>query len=303
MNDKISVIVPVYNLEKYLAKCLDSIISQSYPNIELICVDDASSDNSLDILNEYSKKYKQIKVVELKQNGIFSPRNEGLKYATGKYIGFVDCDDFIETQTYEKAYLMMKKHDADIVCWGANIVFDDLTEPNEFALKELNKAEFSGFKELNDGIISKTTFAIWNKLFKASIIYENNVLATQGLVFEDYEFFYKYISHCKNIYFIKENLYNYVQHSKSITSCLNNCDERYLNHIIIFEKIYNHYKKFSFLKSHEELLLYIFADAINAAYKSSTLKEHAKEKISHLISKLEVSKLEKYKEIYNKLLK
>lgn len=298
MNDKISVIIPVYNLEKYLAKCLDSIISQSYPNIEIICVDDASSDNSLNILNQYSKKYKQIKVIALEKNGIFSPRNEGLKYATGKYIGFVDCDDYIEVQTYEKAYLAMQKYNADIVCWGANIVFDDITQPNEFALKELNKAEFSGFKELNDGIISKSTFSIWNKLFKASIIYKNNVLATHGLIFEDYEFFYKYIAHCKNIYFIKENFYNYVQHSKSTTSTLNNADG-YLNYIKIFEQIYNYYKKFSLLKSHEDLLFYIFTDTINTVCKHHS-KDLVKENLSHLLPKLENKK---YEEIYNKLIK
>ncbi len=148
MNDKISVIVPVYNLEKYLSNCIDSIISQTYTNIEIIFVDDCSSDNSLNILNEYSKKYNQIKVISLEQHGVTSVRNEGLKHASGKYIGFVDCDDYIDPQTYEKAHLMMQEYNTDIVCWGANIVFEDRAEPNEFALKELNKVKFSGYKEL-----------------------------------------------------------------------------------------------------------------------------------------------------------
>lgn len=274
-------------------------ISPAYTNIEIICIDDCSTDNSLSILNEYSKKYNQIKVIALKQNGITSVRNEGLKHATGKYIGFVDCDDYIEPQTYEKALLMIQKYNADIVCWGTNIIFEDIKQENELELQEFHKMKFSGYKELNKEIIAKTTFTVWNKLFKANIIYENNVLSTNGLIFEYYEFFYKYIAHCKSIYFIKENLYNYIRHAKSTTSSLNNSDDRYLNYIKVFENIYNYYKQCSLLEKQQKLLSYIFYDITNIVYKCANSKDVVKEKLSCLISKLDNKE---YKEIYNTLI-
>ena len=98
---KISVIVPVYNVEQYLPQCLDSIINQTYKNLEIICVDDGSPDNSGKILDEYAKKDKRIKVIHQENQGVSVARNTGLDNATGKYIGFVDPDDWIEADYYE----------------------------------------------------------------------------------------------------------------------------------------------------------------------------------------------------------
>lgn len=194
---------------------------------------------------------------------------------------------------------MIQKYNADIVCWGTNIIFEDIKQENELELQEFHKMKFSGYKELNKEIIAKTTFTVWNKLFKANIIYENNVLYTNGLIFEDYEFFYKYIAHCKNIYFIKENLYNYIRHAKSTTSSLNNSDDRYLNYIKVFENIYNYYKQCSLLEKQQKLLSYIFYDITNIVYKCAKSKDVVKEKLSCLISKLDNKE---YKEIYDTII-
>ena len=99
---KISVIVPVYNVEKYLARCLDSIINQTLADIEIICINDGSTDNSLEILNDYAKKDSRIKIIDQTNAGLSCARNAGMQIAQGEYIGFVDSDDWIDLDFYEK---------------------------------------------------------------------------------------------------------------------------------------------------------------------------------------------------------
>ena len=104
MRDSISIIVPVYNVEKYLEKCIDSILNQSYQNLEIILIDDGSTDNSGSICDEYKKKDQRVQVIHQKNQGQSSARNAGLNIAKGSYIGFVDSDDWIEQNMYEKLY-------------------------------------------------------------------------------------------------------------------------------------------------------------------------------------------------------
>ena len=120
-NPKISVIVPVYNVERYLRKCLDSIIAQTFSDWECICVDDGSPDNSGKILDEYAAKDKRFVIIHKENGGVSSARNAGLDMARGEYITFCDSDDWIEKETYEVAYMNAKKNNADIVTWQYQI--------------------------------------------------------------------------------------------------------------------------------------------------------------------------------------
>lgn len=122
---KISVIIPVYNVENYLRECLDSIINQTFKDIEIICVDDCSTDNSLDILNEYAQKDNRIKVFEQKENsGQGAARNFGISIAQGEYITFVDPDDYIESTMYEKMYNQAKTLNSEIVMCDVQKFFE-----------------------------------------------------------------------------------------------------------------------------------------------------------------------------------
>ena len=113
-NNLISIIVPIYNVEKYLKKCIDSIINQTYKNLEIILVDDGSPDNCGKICDEYAKKDNRIKVIHKENGGVSSARNVGVENATGEYIGFVDSDDYIEKDMYEVLINNLKKENADI---------------------------------------------------------------------------------------------------------------------------------------------------------------------------------------------
>ena len=113
---KVSVIIPVYNVEPYLEKCLDSLINQTLKDIEIICINDCSTDNSLNILEQFKNKDERIKLINLKENkGAAAARNEGLKIAKGEYLGFVDPDDYVDLNFYEELYKKAKQDDADIV--------------------------------------------------------------------------------------------------------------------------------------------------------------------------------------------
>lgn len=118
MNDLISIIVPVYNVEKYLNKCIDSIINQTYKNIEIILVDDGSTDNSGKICDEYLLRDSRIKVIHKNNGGLSSARNEGINISSGEYIGFVDSDDWVEPNMYEEMYKKILYSNADIVDCG-----------------------------------------------------------------------------------------------------------------------------------------------------------------------------------------
>jgi Glycosyltransferases involved in cell wall biogenesis len=114
---KISVIIPVYNASKYLKRCLDSIKNQTYSNWEAICVDDGSTDNSLDILNEYASKDSRFKVIAKSNGGVSDARNVGMDNVTGDYVMYVDSDDFIHHQTMELACAFVKRDGSDIISW------------------------------------------------------------------------------------------------------------------------------------------------------------------------------------------
>ena len=239
---KISIIVPVYNVEKYLARCLDSILCQTFEDIEIICVNDGSKDNSLKILESYSEKDDRIKIVNKENGGLSSGRNEGLKYVTGDYVSFVDSDDWIESDTYELALSAMEKNNADFVSWGAKVVLDNDVNENSVSIisaKNYHNIRLIGYQKLNDNILSKATVTVWNKLFKTSIILDNKLTFPNGLLYEDNEFFYKYSIYCKSAYFIDKYLYNYFQRSNSIIGKMNGKQSmKVADYITIYENIY-----------------------------------------------------------------
>lgn len=127
---KISVIIPVYNTEKYLSRCLDSVLNQTFQDIEVVCINDGSTDNSLKILRQYAKKDKRIKLMSQENKGLSVTRNVGLKNISGKYVSFIDSDDYIDRNYYEWLIGLMEKNDADIVMAGMRTVNDGIISDN-----------------------------------------------------------------------------------------------------------------------------------------------------------------------------
>ncbi len=143
-NIKVSIIVPVYNVEKYLQSCMDSLVNQTLEDIEIICVNDGSTDNSLEILESYAKKDSRIKVFTIENSGNSIARNYGIKIAKGKYVGFVDSDDYINETMFEKLYNSCEQNDLDLAICKISL-FDDKTGEVNNNLSLLQFGYFQGF--------------------------------------------------------------------------------------------------------------------------------------------------------------
>lgn len=212
---KVSIIIPAFNTEKYLPKCLDSVVNQTLNDIEVICIDNNSTDNTLKIFNEYAEKDHRIKVISNNENkGAASSRNLGLDNASGEYVGFVDSDDFIELEMFEKLYDAAKAKDLDM-CMCKISIFEDGTDNFDddmwyFALNSFNQLEKDVFDHHDTkefmGEISVTPY---NKVYRKSVIDENNIRFPLGVLFEDEAFFYNTYLHSKRVSVLPETLYYY----------------------------------------------------------------------------------------------
>ena len=196
-NIKISLIIPVYNVEKYLKQCLESVINQTLQEIEIICVNDGSTDNSPKILKEYAQKYKRIKIINKENAGLGAARNTGIEHATGEYIGFIDSDDWVDTSMYEKLYKNAEVHNSDIVMCPIHLFSDNNKEIKHnlsyFSLECFDESFDDGvfdYKKTKD-FIFKIAVTAFNKIYKTEFVKKINAKFPEGLIFEDNPFFYQ----------------------------------------------------------------------------------------------------------------
>lgn len=217
VNEKISVIVPVYNVEKYLEKCVDSLINQSYKNLEIILVDDGATDSSGTLCDKLQKKDERIKVIHKVNGGLSDARNAGLDIATGEYIAFLDSDDYVHKDLYSSLYTLMKDNDCDLgIC---NYVYVD-EEGNSIApVSDTLKDEVINRDEVIDKLMTKLNFyyvTAWNKLYKKSVL--DNIRFPKGKIHED-EYVAHYVLAASNKVVTTSNVYiYYVQRQGSITN-------------------------------------------------------------------------------------
>ena len=185
--DLISIIIPVYNVELYLEKCLDSIINQTYKNIEILLVDDGSKDNSGKMCDEYAKKDNRIKVIHKENGGLSSARNCGIKNSNGKYLTFVDSDDIIELDMIESLYHLMNKYDSEIVISNIKNVFDGIIKKE----KETDEIRVLNNIEVLEEMLYGDAYYIsaCGKLFKKELF--ENVEFPLNKVYEDVGTMYK----------------------------------------------------------------------------------------------------------------
>ena len=217
MTSKISVIIPVYNVEQYLEKCLDSILNQTYKNIEIILVNDGSIDKSGVICDEYSRKYNNIKVFHKENGGVSSARNLGITVAKGEYITFADPDDFLNKDMYKILYENAKNYNSDITICSVNEIRENViaTEDNTGKINKYSKKDaINGY--FND-IYPFNHNYLWNKLFKRAMFDEiklNEKITYQ----EDSEIMIKLLNLSENIIYVGIPLYNYDLRLGSLSS-------------------------------------------------------------------------------------
>lgn len=275
---KVSIIVPVYGVEKYIDKCLDSLIKQSLKEIEIIVVNDGTKDNSQKIIDKYVKKYPdKIKSFIKENGGQGSARNYGLKKATGEYIGYVDSDDFIEKDMYEKLYNKAKENNYDIVVCGNYNVSED------YQNKSIDTFINNYSTDLENIFFGK--MAVWNKIYKRDILIKNKLKFKEKVWYEDLAFTLKAIINSNTFAFINEPLYDYLVREGST---MNNSNvQRNLEILDAFDDILSyikHNKKEEYLSKIEFLAIdHIYISAIVRVLKADANKEIKRNTINKLI--------------------
>lgn len=243
---KVSVIVPIYNVEKYLEKCINSLLSQTLEDIQIILVNDGSKDNSGNIAREYEKNNKnRIIYVEKENGGLSDARNHGLKYATGDFIAFLDSDDYIEKNAYEEMYNKAIEENADYV--ECDFIWEF---PNKIRVDK--QYPYKNKKEM----LSFVRVVAWNKLIKRQLITDNNLEFPKGLRYEDVEFTYKLIPFINKFTYVDKPFIHYVQREGSIANVQN---ERTAEIFTVLDNVIEFYKKNNIYEEYRDELEYNYA--------------------------------------------
>lgn len=206
---KVSIIIPIYNAEKWIKRCINSVIKQTYPNLEIILVNDGSLDNSLQICKNFLQLDNRIKIINTNNKGVSSARNIGINYATGKYVQFVDADDYIDEHMTEILVSNIEKYNSDIVICGLNYIYK-----GKIMAKTYKYCGYFSIREFlikNIEVISDLiTGSPCNKLYKLDIIRENNIHFDPSKNYaEDLIFNYDYLKKSKSVLVLLDCLYNY----------------------------------------------------------------------------------------------
>lgn len=243
---KVSIIVPVYNVEKYLEKCLDSLAMQTLKDIEIIIVNDGSTDSSPEIIKQYEEKYNNIKSYSKENGGLSDARNYGLKYVTGEYVAFLDSDDYVDTTLYEKMYNKAINEKADYV--ECDFIWEYPDESRiDTGIRYTNKLEMFTYARV----------VAWNKLIKSEIVLENEDLRfPYGLKYEDVEFFYKLVPKVSKFAFVEEPLIHYIQREDSLVKVQT---EKTLDLITSLNEVLDYYKEKDFYDEYKDVIEYTFA--------------------------------------------
>lgn len=207
----ISVIVPIFNVESYLDECLESIINQTYEDIEILCIDDCTLDNSINTVKKYMRLDPRIRLINHEENrGLGGARNTGIREAKGEYIVFVDSDDKLDDSMLEKLHKAMSANDVDVVVCGLIQLYGESDEHPHSGFHHLQNPT-SRVYHIADHKERLTDMwpSAWNKLYKTSIIREYSCKFPEKLLYEDHYFFYNYFAHVKSFYYIDDALYIY----------------------------------------------------------------------------------------------
>lgn len=241
---KISVIVPVYNVENYLAKCLHSLVNQTLKDIEIIIVNDGSTDNSQQIIDEYIKKSSKIRAFIKENGGLSDARNFGLRYAQGEYIGYLDSDDFVEYDMYEILYNKAKLEGSDIAECNLRHTYEN-SEDIEIGEKIQDKKE----------MIMYGRSVVWNKIYNREWLQNTGVIFSKGLYYEDVDYFVRLVPYIRKYSYVDEACIHYMQRSSSIN---NTSTLRTMDILTILKNIRTFYIEQGFYCEYEKTLEFLF---------------------------------------------
>lgn len=265
-NYKLSIVVAVYNLENYLPRCLDALVNQTLEEIEILCVDDGSTDSAPQIIDDYEKKYpKKVKAFHKKNGGEFTTRNYGLERATGEYVTFVDTDDYVEPNWAEKLYKAAHENNADIAVCGFERID---TKTNKVISK--NMVYFGNvLKEVSneDDFMLYINPAPWNKIYKLELVKDQRFLNFRG--FNDMVFLVSSLTKVRKIVFIPDILYHYYLRYDSQIHSVNKQDvENFKKYLLELKELYINENKYEEMKYILDSYVFIHL-GISVMYRAS----------------------------------
>ncbi len=279
MKIKVSVIIPVYNTEDYLRECIESLVNQTLREIEILIVNDGSTDSSLEIMKEFKNKYPNIiKIFDKVNGGQASARNYALPFAQGEYLGFVDSDDWVDSTMYEEMYEKAEKEDADIVICDMVDHFPDRTVCYPSSRFE-NKF--------------KVTPSACNKLFKRSLVKED--VFPVGLWYEDFEFTTMQLMKTDCISVIHKGLYHC--HCREVSTMYNNNSEKNQDILVVLEHLVEYVEKNGWYEKYKNVLEYLYIDHVLIT-SINRVQKQTNEKKKIVINNLRKEVLKKYNSFY-----
>jgi len=271
---KFSIVIPVYNVEKYIDKCLESVLNQTYDNFEVIVVNDGSPDNSGKIIDKHAKKDKRIKSFIKENGGLSDARNYGLKHCTGDYLLFIDSDDYIERDLLKELEKIINKKKYDVIKFKLNLV----TEEGSLIRKEegLNESKEINLSEILNQEYSEPA---WSYCYNMKFFKKEKFMYAKGKIHEDFGLTPLILYKAKNIYYLDYYGYNYVQRKGSIVNGATKNIRRANDMLYHFDFLYNEITKDKSKKEKDEIISFIANGAINISslLKGKDLKKHIKE--------------------------
>lgn len=243
---KVSVIVPVYNVEEYLPRCLETLVNQTLGDMEIIVVNDGATDGSQAVIDSFVSKYRNVRSFVKPNGGLSDARNYGMPYAGGEYVGFVDSDDYVDPDMYEVLYNKAKEDDYDIVECNLHHVFPDGTVDTELGEHITDKKQ----------MLMTGRSVVWNKIYKREWLAGTGVQFPKGYIYEDVEFYAKLVPHIRKYAYVEPASIYYVQRGNSI----NNRQTLKTLHIIeILGHISDYYKELGVYDEYHDALEFLYA--------------------------------------------
>lgn len=300
MDKKITVIIPIYNSQKCLRRCIESIINQSYSNLEIILVDDGSTDSSLEICQDYAKEDKRIKVIHKENNGAASARNTGIEHAIGEYITFVDSDDYIDLNMYEKIMEINKQYDCDVVmcdCYKEDShirnIFTHHIRKGYYDKNTLYKEYFPTLLITNT-VDYPPTISNYTCLFKRKIIMNHKIRYKEGMRFsEDWLFGSQVMYYANSFYYMKgQCFYHYLMNENSVTHTYYE-DKWTLMKQLYFaiDEFFNNVDDYDFHRQIDLSLLFIVYHCIGNVKNSSSSKKEKTQNILKILNDKKVKEM------------
>lgn len=279
-NPQISVILTAYNDAKYLPKSLEALQNQDLAEIEIICIDDASSDNSVEIIKKYAAKDERISYIINKENvGLSEARNIAMKQAKAPYIMFCDADDTYAENMCSTMLKAITRHDVEMAICEINVVYKAHREM-KFSDDTYYALKYSGTQTVTDELVLNTDFSVTNKIFKKSLLDKYQLRFPKGLRYEDAYFSAAYFCLSQKVYYVNERLYNYVRHNNSIMSqtwTKNSTTDFAIDHLHVIIRLYQFLEQHNLLQQYHQLYWQLFDNYVRLAIHHSKSRASVKQ--------------------------